>query len=76
MFCFQALVNTVNVPALGFMMEKLDEVMDHMGQVVGVPCYIPNGSQGEDNVQDFYGMHGFPIVTTPFFPAWTHPGCF
>lgn len=69
MFCFQALVNTVNVPALGFMLEKLDEVMDHMGQVVGIPCYIPNGSQGEDNVQDFYGMHGFPIVTTPFFPA-------
>lgn len=68
MFCFQALEDSVNIPALGFMLDKLDELMDHMGQVKGVPCYIPNASQGEDNVQDFLGMHGFPIVTTPFFP--------
>lgn len=68
MFCFQALENTVNIPALGFMLDKLDELMDHMGNVVGIPCYIPNAAQGEDNVQDFLGMHGFPIVTTPWFP--------
>lgn len=75
MFCFQALVNTVNVPALGFMLEKLDEVMDHMGQVIGIPCYIPNGSQGEDNVQDFYGMHGFPIRDHALLPGGRAPGC-
>ena len=69
MFCFQALEDSINIPALGYMLDKLDALMDHMGQVVGVPCYIPNASQGEDNVQDFLGMHGFPIVTTPLFPA-------
>lgn len=68
MFCFQALVNTVNVAALGFMLDKLDNLLDHLGTPVGVPCYIPNASQGEDNVQDFLGMHGFPVVTTPWFP--------
>ncbi len=68
MFCFQSLVDTVNIPALGFMLDKLDDLMDKMGDVVGVPCYIPNASQGEDNVQDYLGMHGFPIVTTPYFP--------
>ena len=68
MFCFQALADSVNIPALGFMLDKLDALMDHMGQVKGIPCYIPEASQGEDNVQDFLGMHGFPIVTTPFFP--------
>ena len=68
MFCFQALEDSVNIAALGFMLDKLDALMDHMGDVVGVPCYIPNASQGEDNVQDFLGMHGFPIVTTPWFP--------
>ena len=68
MFCFQALSDSVNIPALGYMLDKLDDLMDHMGQVRGIPCYIPNASQGEDNVQDFLGMHGFPIVTTPDFP--------
>lgn len=67
MFCFQALVNSVNVPALGFMLDKLDALLDKVGEPIGIPCYIPNASQGEDNVQDFLGMHGFPIVTTPWF---------
>lgn len=67
MFCFQALVNSVNVPALGFMLDRLDDLLDKLGKPVGIPCYIPNASQGEDNVQDFLGMHGFPIVTTPWF---------
>lgn len=67
MFCFQALVDSVNVPALGFMLDKLDDLLDKLGKPVGIPCYIPNASQGEDNVQDYLGMHGFPIVTTPWF---------
>ena len=67
MFCFQALVNSVNVPALGFMLDKLDNLLDKLGTPIGIPCYIPNASQGEDNVQDYLGMHGFPIVTTPWF---------
>lgn len=67
MFCFQALVNSVNVPALGFMLDKLDALLSHLGNPIGIPCYIPNASQGEDNVQDYLGMHGFPIVTTPWF---------
>ncbi len=67
MFCFQALVDSVNVPALGFMLDKLDNLLDKLGKPVGIPCYIPNASQGEDNVQDYLGMHGFPIVTTPWF---------
>ena len=68
MFCFQALVNTVNVPALGFMLDKLDGLLDNLETPVGIPCYIPNASQGEDNVQDYLGMHGFPVTPTPWFP--------
>lgn len=68
MFCFQALVNSVNVPALGFMLDKLDTLLDTLGTPVGIPCYIPDASQGEDNIQDFLGMHGFPITPTPWFP--------
>ncbi len=69
MFCFQALADSVNVPALGFMLDKLDTLLDGLGEPIGVPCYIPNASQGEDNVQDFLGMNGFPVLTTPNFEA-------
>ena len=67
MFCFQALVGSPLIPALGCQLEKLDELMDHLGNPIGIPCYIPNASQGEDNVQDFLGMCGFPVRTTPVF---------
>lgn len=67
LFCFQSLVDTVNVPALGFMLDKLDGLLDGLGTPVGVPCYIPNASQGEDNVQDYLGMNGFPVLPTPNF---------
>ena len=69
MFCFQALANTMNVPALGFQLDQLDEVLDHCGKPIGVPCYLPDNCQGEDNVQDFLGMVGVPVVCTPYFPS-------
>lgn len=68
MFCFQALVDTMNVPALGFQLDKLDRVLDFAGQPVGISCYLPDNAQGEDNIQDFLGMNGLPIVLTPYFP--------
>ncbi|MBP1544864.1 MAG: hypothetical protein J6A16_12280, partial [Oscillospiraceae bacterium] len=37
------------------------------GSPVGVPCYVPDASQGEDNVHDYLGMNGFPILPTPDF---------
>ncbi len=69
MFCFQALADSVNVPALGFMLDKLDSLLDGLGEPIGIPCYVPNASQGEDNVQDYLGMNGFPVLTSPNFEA-------
>lgn len=69
MFCFQSLVDTMRVPALGFQLDRLDEALDHAGNPIGIACYLPDNSQGEDNIQDFLGMVGFPIVCTPYFPA-------
>lgn len=69
MFCFQSLVDSVNVPALGFMLDKLDDLIGKLRKPVGLPCYIPNASQGEDNIQDFMGMNGFNIIPTPDFES-------
>lgn len=68
MFCFQSLYDSIYMPSLGFQLDKLDSLLDKLGAPIGVPCYIPNASQGEDNIQDHLGQNGFPIVTTPFFP--------
>ena len=68
MFCFQSLYDSMFAASLGFQLDKLDDLLDGLGNTIGIPCYIPDKSQGEDNLHDFLGMNGFPIVTTPFFP--------
>lgn len=67
-FCFQSMVDHMYAPALGYQLDKLDELMDHAGQPEGIACYLPDNCQGEDNVQDFLGMAGLPVVCTPWFP--------
>ena len=68
LFCFQSLLDNMYTPALGFQLDKLDAVLDTVGTPRGIACYLPDNCQGEDNVQDFLGMCGFPIVCTPYFP--------
>lgn len=68
MFCFQALADTMNVPALGFQLDRLDALLDHAGAPIGIACYLPDNCQGEDNVQDYLGMAGLPVVCAPYFP--------
>ena len=68
LFCFQALADNPLVPALGYHLDKLDQVLDHCGNPVGITCYLPDNSQGEDNLQDFLGMCGLPVVCTPYWP--------
>ena len=68
LFCFQSLYDNMYTAALGYQLDKLDAVLDHVGSPVGIACYLPDNCQGEDNVQDFLGMAGLPIVCTPYFP--------
>ena len=68
MFCYQSLEDSMYAAALGYQLDKLDAVLDHTGSPEGIACYLPLNSQGEDNVQDFLGMLGLPIVCTPWFP--------
>jgi len=68
LFCFQSLYDNMYTAALGFQLDKLDELMDAAGSPVGIACYLPDNCQGEDNLQDFLGMVGLPITLTPYFP--------
>ena len=68
MFCFQALEDNPYVPPLGFHLDKLDEVLDYCGNLVGIMCYLPDNCQGEDNIQYLLGMCGLPVMLTPYWP--------
>jgi len=68
LFCFQALADNAYVPPLGYHLDKLDKVLDHCGNPVGISCYLPDNCQGEDNLQDFLGMCGLPVMCTPYWP--------
>ena len=68
LFCFQSLLDNMYTPALGFQLDKLDAALDSLGAPKGIACYLPDNCQGEDNVQDFLGMCGFPVICTPYFP--------
>jgi len=69
LFCFQSLADNMLTPALGYQLDKLDALLDHAGTPQGIVCYLPDNCQGEDNVQDYLGMVGLPVVCTPYFPA-------
>ena len=68
LFCFQALTDHPFVPPLGYHLDKLDEILDHCGNPVGIQCYLPDNCQGEDNIQDFLGVCGLPVMLTPYWP--------
>ncbi len=68
LFCFQSLYDNMYTAALGYQLDKLDAVLDDAGMPDGIVCYLPDNSQGEDQVQDFLGMCGLPVVCSPYFP--------
>jgi hypothetical protein len=55
--------------AAGYALAQVDEVLDHLGNPVGVPCYKPYHSTGEDFLQSYLGMVGIPIDLVSTFPA-------
>ena len=68
LFCFQSITDNMLTAALGFQLDKLDALLDYAGKPQGIVCYLPDNCQGEDHVEDYLGMVGLPIVSSPFFP--------
>ena len=54
--------------AAGYSLEVVDEVLGALGQPVGVKCYKPYHSVGEDFLQTYFGMIGIPMEIVPVFP--------
>ncbi|MCL6591407.1 MAG: permease [Firmicutes bacterium] len=69
LFCMGLLKYSPYVPLAGFTMERLDQFLGHLGNPIGVACYKPYHSSGEDHLHDYIGMLGIPLEPFPEFPA-------
>lgn len=72
LFCLGALINfkpsKTFVPAVGQMFEDVDKYFGDLGNPVGVPCYLPYHSSGENYLHNYVGMCGIPLEPYPEYP--------
>ena len=54
--------------AAGYSLDVVDPVLGKLGNPVGIKCYKPFHSHGEDFLQNYFGMMGIPINIVPEFP--------
>ena len=54
--------------AAGYALAVADEVVGELGNPVGVKCYKPYHSVGEDFLQNYLGMIGIPIDLVSVYP--------
>ncbi len=69
MFCWAALYQNKVITPMGFQLHRLDALMGQAGKCQGLATYIPVNGQGEDHLEDYLGMCGIPLESTPDFPA-------
>jgi hypothetical protein len=72
-FDYQAMLAGVANPTIarvaGYSVEQADKVVGSLGQPIGIACYKPYQSSGEDFLHNYLGMIGIPIDLHPEFPT-------
>jgi hypothetical protein len=53
----------------GYSLEQVDAFLGKLGNPVGIACYKPYQSSGEDFLHNYLGMIGIPIDLHPEFPT-------
>lgn len=71
MFCWPSIAGNKRATPLGFMYDRLDAVLGHLGKPEGLKVYIPFNSQGDDHIEDFLGMVGIPMEPVCEFPEFS-----
>lgn len=74
MFCWPAIAGNKRATPLGFMYDKLDVILGHLGNPFGLKVYIPFNSSGDDHIEDFLGMVGIPMEPVCDFPEYGGEG--
>jgi hypothetical protein len=72
LFCLNSLIKnkatTAFIPAVGQLFTDVDRYFDRLGSPVGVSCYLPYHSSGENYLHDYIGMCGIPLEPYPDYP--------
>lgn len=68
-FQWSDLIDNHFVGGAGIQLEKLDKMIDGIGNPTGLPVYIPYESSGENHLEMRLGMIGIPVDMTPEFPS-------
>jgi hypothetical protein len=53
----------------GYSLEQVDTFLGQLGNPIGIQCYKPYQSTGEDFLHNYFGMIGIPIDLHPVFPT-------
>jgi hypothetical protein len=53
----------------GYSLSEVDHILGELGRPIGVECYKPYQSLGEDFLHDYFGMIGIPVNLHPEFPS-------
>jgi hypothetical protein len=53
----------------GYSLEQVDPFLGKLGNPIGIQCYKPYQSTGEDFLHNYFGMIGIPIDLHPVFPT-------
>jgi len=71
LFCAGLLASdySICVPIAGHVLKELDRLVGKLGEPLGIPCYKPFKSDGEDFLHGYLGMLGLPLQPTPEYPA-------
>ncbi|MHB8064448.1 MAG: hypothetical protein ACYDG2_17750 [Ruminiclostridium sp.] len=57
------------VPLAGFVFDELDKLAGQLGEPIGIACYKPFNSEGEDFIHGYLGMLGLPLQPSVEYPA-------
>ncbi len=52
-----------------YSLEQVDSFLGKLGNPIGIACYKPYQSSGEDFLHNYFGMMGIPIEMHPEFPT-------
>lgn len=70
LFCLGALYrDSIFVPLAGYVFEQVDQFLGELGNPIGIPCYKPYHSSGENYLHSYLGMLGLPLEPYPEFPT-------
>ncbi len=71
LFCAGSLANDsrIFVPLAGFVFSELDKVLPLLGKPLGIDCYKPFDSSGEDYIHGYLGMLGLPLQPCAEYPV-------